>query len=150
MQLVFTVFIAAKLYNQIPNFMKDANILLANKLQKLRKDRDLKQEVVARELKITQQAYSKLERGCVDFSSKFVNKICMYFEITACDFLNTGSSKDSSLDKKVFEDLLKSKEENIASLKKQIELLESMLKEKRENHTYDKYNNIIWKASKEQ
>ena len=58
MQLVFTVFIAAKLYNQIPNFMKDANILLANKLQKLRKDRDLKQEVVARELRITQQAYS--------------------------------------------------------------------------------------------
>ncbi len=71
--------------------MEEFNLIFANKLQELRKEHNVKQEVLAKELKFTQQAYSKLERGASNLTPQILKKICHYFNVSATAFLNTGS-----------------------------------------------------------
>jgi transcriptional regulator with XRE-family HTH domain len=71
--------------------MDEFNLIFANKLLELRRDNNEKQETLAKEFKISQQAYSKLERGIGNFNNSILKKICNYFCISAAEFLNTGS-----------------------------------------------------------
>jgi transcriptional regulator with XRE-family HTH domain len=122
--------------------MEEFNIILANKLQQLRKEHNVKQEVLAKELEFTQQAYSKLERGMSNFTPLILKKICSYFSVPATTFLNTDNHlkfNDSPQAKgqnnfnnelKLIGELIKSKEdiilsqsETITQLKEMIELL---------------------------
>lgn len=72
--------------------MNDFNTILANTLKDLRITKHAKQEVLAQELGISQQAYSKLEAGKVNFTPNMINKLCAYFNSTVAEFLNTGQS----------------------------------------------------------
>jgi transcriptional regulator with XRE-family HTH domain len=105
--------------------MEEFNLIFANKLQELRKEHNVKQEVLAKELKFTQQAYSKLERGASNFTPQILKKICNYFGVSANTFLNTGSqtkinnspqaNTQNSFNNefKLVEELIKSKDEVI-------------------------------------
>ncbi len=126
--------------------MEEFNLIFANKLLELRKDQNIKQEILAKELKFTQQAYSKLERGLSNFTPVILKKICNYFSISVTAFLNTGtqtkyinspqSNTQNSFNNEaqLVEELINSKNEIILSqkeiishLKKQIELLQSKM-----------------------
>ncbi len=68
--------------------MKDnTNLFYATKLYKLRRGADVKQPQLANILGITQQAYSKLERGETNFSDEVIDAICKYFRISVAEFL---------------------------------------------------------------
>lgn len=115
--------------------MEEFNLIFANKLQELRKEHNVKQEVLAKELKFTQQAYSKLERGASNFTPQILKKICNYFGVSANTFLNTGSqtrinnspqaNTQNSFNNeiKLVEELIKSKDEVIYAQKELIEQL---------------------------
>lgn len=112
--------------------MKEINLIFANKLQELRKDSGYKQEVVAKALKFSQQFYSKLEMGKTNFSPKIIKAICLFFNISVANFLNTGNQTkfiDSpqantqnsfNNDTKMLEELVKAKDETINSQRETI------------------------------
>ena len=112
--------------------MEEVNVIFANKLLELRKDSNFKQEVVAKGLEFSQQAYSKLERGDRNFSPIIIKKICAFFKISISNFLNTGSqikfsnspqantNNSFNNDSNLIEELLKSKEDTILSQKELI------------------------------
>jgi transcriptional regulator with XRE-family HTH domain len=119
--------------------MEEFNLIFANKLQELRKEHNVKQEVLAKELKFTQQAYSKLERGASNFTPQILKKICNYFSVSANTFLNTGSqtkinnspqaNTQNSFNNefKLVEELIKSKDEVIFAQKELIEQLKQTI-----------------------
>jgi transcriptional regulator with XRE-family HTH domain len=65
---------------------ENANHFYAAKLYKLRREADIKQPQLAAFLGISQQAYSKLERGETNFSREVIEVICKYFKIPIEDF----------------------------------------------------------------
>lgn len=67
----------------------NTNIDFAKRLHLLRRVNDKKQTDIADFLSITQQAYSKLERGEVAFSDEIIDKICVFFDIPVNEFINT-------------------------------------------------------------
>lgn len=73
---------------------KNLTLIKAAKLYKLRRDANLKQDVVANALNKSQQSYSKLERGEVDFTDEVIDDICNYFKISRDEFieLNSGTN----------------------------------------------------------
>ena len=71
---------------------KNLNMLHAEKLYKLRRDSNLKQAIVANAIGKSQQSYSKLERGDVDFSDETVDAICKFFDLSLEDFLNLDTT----------------------------------------------------------
>ncbi|MFO0320880.1 MAG: helix-turn-helix domain-containing protein [Bacteroidota bacterium] len=119
--------------------MEEFNLILANKLQELRKEHGLKQDVLAKELKFTQQAYSKLERGASNFTPVILKRICNYFSVSATTFLNTGSQtkfdkspqannqNSFNNESKLVDELIKSKNEIIASQGETIKQLKEMV-----------------------
>ncbi|MFN8116340.1 MAG: helix-turn-helix transcriptional regulator [Bacteroidia bacterium] len=119
--------------------MEEFNLIFANKLQELRKEHNVKQEVLAKELKFTQQAYSKLERGASNFTPQILKKICNYFGVSASTFLNTGSqtrisnspqaNTQNSFNNefKLVEEVIKSKDEVILTQKELIEQLKNTI-----------------------
>ena len=119
--------------------MEEFNLIFANKLQELRKEHNVKQEVLAKELKFTQQAYSKLERGVSNFTPQILKKICNYFGVSASTFLNTGSqtrisnspqaNTQNSFNNefKLVEEVIKSKDEVILTQKELIEQLKNTI-----------------------
>lgn len=119
--------------------MEEFNLIFANKLQELRKEHNVKQEVLAKELKFTQQAYSKLERGASNFTPQILKKICNYFGVSASTFLNTGSqtrisnspqaNTQNSFNNefKLVEEVIKFKDEVILTQKELIEQLKNTI-----------------------
>ncbi len=119
--------------------MEEFNLIFANKLQELRKEHNVKQEVLAKELKFTQQAYSKLERGASNFTPQILKKICNYFGVSASTFLNTGSqtrisnspqaNTQNSFNNefKLVEEVIKSKDEVILTQKALIDQLKQTI-----------------------
>lgn len=105
----------------------------AKKLRFLRKTYDRKQAEIAEALNMSQQAYSKLEKGDTIFTDATIERIASFFEITPAEFersmesiyigdnnintnnSNTGSNT-SNVDMKLFEALQKSHEQNTALL----------------------------------
>ncbi len=64
------------------------NVYLGQHLKNLREKNNMKQSEAAIFFGITQQNYSKIERGKVNFSDKILNNICNSFNLTPSDFLN--------------------------------------------------------------
>lgn len=52
-------------------------------VKNLREDADLKQEVVARELQVSQSYYSKQERGEKPFRLEQIRKLCLLYQVSA-------------------------------------------------------------------
>lgn len=118
----------------------EVNMLLASRLRQLRKEKDIKQEVMAQHLGISQQAYSMLEKGQRNFSSEIITKICSIFNIPVVEFFNFGtqqkiinSANSNSTysyvnnDTQIVQELLKSKDELIEMQKKLIREYEMVL-----------------------
>ena len=59
---------------------------LHERIRNAREDKEDKQETVAKYLGITRQQYSLYETGEREFKLKHIQKLCMYFELSA-DFL---------------------------------------------------------------
>ncbi len=64
------------------------NEYLGQNLQDLRENNNMKQLEVAILFGTTQQYYSKIECGKINFSDKILNNICSVFNITPNDFFN--------------------------------------------------------------
>jgi transcriptional regulator with XRE-family HTH domain len=64
------------------------NVYLGQHLKDLREKNNMKQTEAAILFGITQQNYSKIECGKVNFSDKILNTICSSFNVTPNDFLN--------------------------------------------------------------
>jgi transcriptional regulator with XRE-family HTH domain len=71
---------------------KNTDVIYAHKLHFLRRSANIKQPEIAEVLNISQQAYSKLERGETHFSDEIIDAICDYFKITAPEFMQTSES----------------------------------------------------------
>jgi transcriptional regulator with XRE-family HTH domain len=64
------------------------NMILGNKIKKIRELRDLTQEFVAAELGLNQSAYSKIESGAVDISYSKLEKIALVFGMKVEDIVS--------------------------------------------------------------
>ncbi len=64
------------------------NVQLGQNLKNLREKNNVKQIEAAVLFGVTQQNYSKIECGKVNFSDKILNTICSSFNVTPNDFLN--------------------------------------------------------------
>ena len=62
-------------------------ILLGKRLRTLRESKDLSQEILADELKVSQPAYSKWESGQTDIAFSILRKIATYYNITLSELL---------------------------------------------------------------
>jgi transcriptional regulator with XRE-family HTH domain len=69
---------------------ENTNLHYATKLYKLRRVANIKQPELAKQLGISQQAYSKLERGETHFNDEVIDTICLYFKIPLSEFLQTN------------------------------------------------------------
>lgn len=112
----------------------EVNMLLANRLRQIRKEKDIKQETMAQKLSISQQAYSQLEKGQRNFSSELIVRLCNIFNIPVIEFFNFGnqqkiinSANSNSTynyvnnDSQLVQELLKSKDELIEMQKKMLQ-----------------------------
>jgi transcriptional regulator with XRE-family HTH domain len=126
------------------------NLSHAKKLRYLRKHFDKKQSDIAKVLSVSQQAYSDLENGKTYFTDEAIEKLASYFKITPADFerpleqtyiggsnSNNNSHINNTMDYKLVEQALSSKDETIAAQKEllaeialRIKLLEELRKKK--------------------
>ena len=106
------------------------NLSHAKKLRYLRKTFDKKQTDIAKVLSLSQQAYSDLENGKTHFTDETIEKLSSYFKITSADFeksleqtyiggsnSNNNSQINNTIDYKLMESALNSKDETIATQK---------------------------------
>ena len=122
------------------------DIKYAQRLRGLRLANDIKQEQAYEMIGLnSQQEYSKLENGKLNFSDEVINKICAAFNISPDEFVNSSqltsilnspnsinhSQNNIINDSDFVSQLIKSKDDIIIVLKKQVELLETMLKSKK-------------------
>ena len=63
-------------------------MLLGKRLKTLRENRELSQENLADELKVSQPAYSKWESDQTDISYQTLCKIAKFYEITVSELLD--------------------------------------------------------------
>lgn len=63
------------------------NIVVGNKLKKLRKSEDLSQEQVASSLRMSQSTYARIERGESSSWASHINIICDVFKISPEDLI---------------------------------------------------------------
>jgi transcriptional regulator with XRE-family HTH domain len=125
--------------------IESTDIIYAHKLRHLRFSKHYKQEAVAKMLGLkSQQEYSNLENGKVNFTDEIIANICRSFEITEEEFArptesihvsdspnsNISSSNNTFNDIKLIDTILQSKDETIAALKEQNVLLKRILQEK--------------------
>jgi transcriptional regulator with XRE-family HTH domain len=117
-------------YNSI-----EKKLILARKLRALRLAKDLKQAETANLLGLkSQQQYSKLENGQSEFTNTIIKRICSVFEINELSLVNPEDirlprDKEKFIKKNIrdndyiISELIKSKNEIIKSLKKEITIL---------------------------
>lgn len=78
------------------------NIIIGNKLKKIRKAKNMSQEEVADFLNISQSAYARMERGESTSWASHFNRICEVFEIRPEELVTRESestiSEDLSID----------------------------------------------------
>jgi transcriptional regulator with XRE-family HTH domain len=125
--------------------IESTDTIFAHKLRHLRFSKNYKQDAMAKLLGLkSQQEYSNLENGKVNFTDEVITNICKAFEISEEEFVrpletihitdspntSTNSSNININDSQFVEALVKSKEETIESLKAQVALLKKLLKEK--------------------
>ncbi|MBV6484198.1 MAG: hypothetical protein KFKLKKLM_00690 [Flavobacteriales bacterium] len=67
----------------------NTSVDFAKKLHLLRRLNDKKQAEIADFLGVTQQAYSKLERGEVIFTDDVIDKICTFFDVPVSEFISS-------------------------------------------------------------
>ncbi len=121
---------------------------IGENIRKIRELKGLKQETIAERLKMSQANYSKLENSDNDIPSERLEEIAKALEVDVDDIMNfdkriffnqTNSPFSNSCnfnspininDDKLFKEIIDSKDKLIASLEKQIILMESMLKSK--------------------
>ena len=126
------------------------NLSHAKKLRYLRKVSDKKQIDIAAALSVSQQAYSDLENGKTFFTDEIIEKLSYYFKITPAEFerpleqtyiggsnSNNNSQINNTIDYKLVECALSSKDETIAVQKEllaeksiRIKLLEELVNKK--------------------
>ena len=70
------------------NKMKEVHVHLANIVRKERRMRDLKQENIAEELKLSQSGYNKIERGLHKLDIETWSNILNHFGLKLSDELN--------------------------------------------------------------
>jgi transcriptional regulator with XRE-family HTH domain len=126
--------------------MESLDLMYANKLRYMRFSKNLKQEAIAKEFNMSQQAYSNLENGKTHFADDIIDRIAHYFETTPSEFIkpidhvyinnspNTQSNSPHGQynESKLIEanhlltiEALKSKDEAILALKAYINKIES-------------------------
>ncbi len=104
------------------------DLILAKRLYTKRREKMIKQQDLAFSLGITQQAYSKLERGETHFSDEIIDKVCNTLEMTIGEFVafgdnvlfsNSPQSNNNGYvnDVKIIETLQKTYEQNTELLK---------------------------------
>ncbi|MFH6993136.1 helix-turn-helix transcriptional regulator [Flavobacterium sp. FlaQc-48] len=69
------------------------NIVVANKIKALRKNKNMSQEEMADYLEISQSAYARMETGESHSWAIHILKICKIFEITPDELLRTDYKK---------------------------------------------------------
>lgn len=78
------------------------NVIIGNKLKKIRKAKNMSQEEVADFLNISQSAYARMERGESTSWASHFNRICEVFEIRPEELVTRESestiSEDLSID----------------------------------------------------
>lgn len=77
------------------NIEDHMNRLLSERLYVLRRKANMKQSDLARELNISQQAYSKLEVGSTRFSDHTIEILCKCFRMSREEFMNLGEENFS-------------------------------------------------------
>lgn len=80
------------------------NAYLGQKLKTLRESSCRKQADMAMAFQITQQSYSKIERGQTNFSNKILNNIAQVFDISPLDFLSVSLDKKGQITRTGVED----------------------------------------------
>lgn len=68
------------------------NTTIGKKLKTLRKKQGLSQEKVAEKLSISQSTYARLEKGEGHSWARYINQICVVFEITPEELINENSN----------------------------------------------------------
>ncbi|MDY0988866.1 helix-turn-helix transcriptional regulator [Flavobacterium sp. CFBP9031] len=105
------------------------NIIIGNKLKKLRQAKNMSQEEIADYLNISQSAYARMERGVSTSWATHFNKICNLFEIkpenllskNEEEFLNEEKESDSiEIVNQLSEKIIEQYEARIKELKKTI------------------------------
>lgn len=71
------------------------NMFLSSKLYMLRRQANIKQSELAEKLKISQQAYSKLETGVTRFTDHTIDTLCECFQISREEFLDLKTEKNA-------------------------------------------------------
>ena len=66
---------------------KEINFTYGEKLKQLRIMQFKTQKQMAANFKITQQAYSDLEKGKTNFTEEKIKQICMFFNVPFTDFI---------------------------------------------------------------
>ena len=79
------------------------NIKIANKLQKLRKDKGLTQEQLASELGVTRQAVSKWERAESSPDTDNLIRLSKLYEVSLDELLSTEDSDTTCISIKLFD-----------------------------------------------
>ncbi|TAH20268.1 MAG: XRE family transcriptional regulator [Cytophagales bacterium] len=120
------------------------------KIKKMRELKNITQEFMAKQLGITQSAYSKLEAKDTEISAEQIKKIATILQIPTQDIAqfadlfdrvimnefnnshNNSFSPNSqytfqTAEKELYEKLLQEKDETISSLKREIETLRELL-----------------------
>ncbi len=120
------------------------------KIKKMRELKNITQEFMAKQLGITQSAYSKLEAKDTEISAEQIKKIATILQIPTQDIaqfadlfdrvimsdftnsLHNSFSPNSqytfqTAEKELYEKLLQEKDETISSLKREIETLRELL-----------------------
>lgn len=96
--------------------IQEKSVIYGEKLKRLRINQFISQREMANKFKITQQGYSKLEKGETKFSIKRIEKICKIFKISVDDFILISPKLSKTKD-------VKTDAYNIKILKKHYERL---------------------------
>ncbi|MCD0475176.1 helix-turn-helix domain-containing protein [Flavobacterium sp. EDS] len=70
------------------------NVIIGNKLKKLRKSKEMSQEQVADYLHLSQSAYARIERGESSSWASYANKICELFKIIPEELVTNDIRQD--------------------------------------------------------
>ncbi|MBY0542770.1 MAG: helix-turn-helix domain-containing protein [Sphingobacteriaceae bacterium] len=97
--------------------------IIGTNIRQLRQKNGWSQGEVAKRLKISIPAFSKIETGITDINISRLNQIATLFEISTLDIISSGNSKSESVDCQEA-NLLKikvaSQEEEIMKLQKRV------------------------------
>ncbi len=108
-------------------------------IRKLRVSRKISQSTVAKQLGISQNAYSRIERGLTRISTERLHQLADIFGTSVHDLLaerersmsspmpSAAQATKSRDDLWIYEKLIQHKDETIASLKETIQLLKDQL-----------------------